>query len=1017
MNRKPFFVVLTVFGLIANIACLHGHRLCAQAAVSFNRDVRPILASKCFVCHGRDEEHRQAGLRLDDRDEAITSGAITPGEPDESELIRRIFSDDPEEIMPPPHAETPLADTEKNLLRQWIAQGARYEIHWAFVPPQAPDIPEADTSGWARNAIDQFVLRKLLQNDLQPSPEADPYVLVRRVYLDLIGLPPSVEQADAFVNSTDPQAYTILVDSLLESPHYGERWARPWLDLARYSDTNGYEKDRPRTIWPYRDWVIRSLNDDMPFDQFSIEQIAGDMLPDATPDQIVATGFHRNTMLNEEGGIDPLEYRFLALVDRVATTGTVWMGLTIGCAQCHTHKYDPITHSDYYRLMALLDNADEPDFAIPDSETANRRKQIQQQINRLESKLALQFPPLDGSAPEIERRAENMKNELAKWIRVNKSKAARWSVIRPTEMKTNLPKLELLDDGSIFSSGDITKRDVFELTFDLNGLTRPVTALRLEALPDERLPAGGPGRTYYEGRKGDFFVSEVSAFVDGRAIEFAGASSSYGDAKAISQAVFDGDGSTGWQPGNRKGQRLQLVMNLRQPIERAKSLRIKILFERHYAASLGRFRFAVTSKENATANQLPDEIEKLLAEQDETSWPDNERMQVERYFLLTTPLLADARKEIDELNRKMPAYVETMVMQERPVDNRRITYRHHRGEYLSPKESVTPAVPAMFAATSPQHQPPTNRLELARWLVSDANPLAVRVAVNRAWRNIFGAGLVRTSGDFGVQSQIPTHPDLLDWLAVDFIQNGWSMKKLHRLIVTSATYRQSSNGSTELIALDPENRLLARGPRFRVTGEMVRDVMLKSSGLLATKMYGPGVRPPQPASVTALAYGAPKWTPSTGPDRYRRSIYTFSKRTAAFAAYTVFDAPTGENCTAVRNRSNTPLQALTVLNDEMYLEMAQALARKTVEKQFASVEEQVKFVFRRFLTRPPTASELNMLLDYYSQQKLRLDRGEIDAATIAGDELAASEQAASEQAALSMVCRAIMNLDETITKQ
>jgi hypothetical protein len=1009
-------LVIAVASSMAGMSCQLTGPLHAQTPVSFNRDVRPILASRCFVCHGQDEEDRQAGLRLDIRDEAVASGAIASGQPDDSELVYRIFSHDETEVMPPPDSGEPLDQADKELLKRWIREGARYEKHWAFVPPQMPAVPPVPEGSQAGNPIDHFVLRELGKRQLQAAPPADRYKLVRRLYLDLIGLPPGIAEADAFARSADPGAYEKLVDQLLESPRYGERWAQPWLDLARYADTNGYEKDRPRSIWPWRDWVIRALNDDMPFDRFTVEQLAGDMLPDATPEQIIATGFHRNTMLNEEGGIDPLEYRFLAMVDRVATTSLVWMGLTMDCAQCHSHKYDPVSHTDYYRFMALLNNADEPDYSIPDPDKLRARRQVEARICRLEESLASKFPAAEGQGSETERRAANLQREFSDWIAATRTVAADWSIIRPQHMETNLPRLEVLDDGSIFSTGDITKRDVFELIFDLQPGDLPISALRLEALPDDRLPAGGPGRTYYEGRKGDFFVSEVSAAADGVGLAFSGSSHSYGETDGETtpqenRAVFDGDGSTGWQPRDRKGQRLQLVLNLQKPIESAQQLRIKLLFERHYAVSLGRFRVSVTSQANAVANRLPARVEAILAADAESTWSDTERKQVMREFLLTTPLLAEAREELEELKKSLPFMTQTLVMQERPADHPRPAFRHHRGEFLSPREQVTPAIPDLFAAETSADRRPADRLQLARWLASEANPLVARVVVNRAWREFFGAGLVRTNGDFGVQSPPPTHPDLLDWLAVDFMQNGWSMKHLHRRIVTSATYRQDSAASPDLIQRDPQNRWLARGPRFRVSGEMLRDIILKASGLLSDKMYGPGVRPPQPASVTALAYGATPWTPSSGEDRYRRSIYTFRKRTAAFAAYTVFDAPSGESCVVRRNRSNTPLQALTILNDEMYQEMARALARKTIEQKFGTAADSARFIFRRLLTRPPDDSELEALVGYYQTQLSRLEQGELQADLIGGD-----QQAAPELAAWSMVARVVMNLDETITK-
>lgn len=985
----------------------------AEAPPSFDRDVRPLLATNCFPCHGPDEGERKAHLRLDVREVAVERKAIVPGDPTESELIRRIFSSDLDERMPPPEAGKTLSDEAKEILRRWVASGAKYERHWAFVPPARPPVPGVANSSWVRNPIDSFVLARLESAGLEPSPEADRYTLVRRLYLDLVGVPPTPEEADAFVREESAGAYESLVDRLLASPRYGERWARQWLDLARYSDTNGYEKDRPRTMWPYRDWVIRAINADMPFDRFTIEQIAGDMLPNATESQRIATGFHRNTMLNEEGGIDPLEFRFYAMVDRVATTGTVWLGLTTGCAQCHSHKYDPISHEEYYRLMALLDNADEPDLAVTDGDVLARRRALEERISRLEDDLEKKFPPREGEKDTPEARRENFERSYSTWLEKEKEGAIEWKVIRPRRLESNLPRLELLDDGSIFSSGDITKRDVFKLEFELDG-NAPVAALRLEVLPDDRLPAGGPGRAYYEGRKGDFFLSEVTARVGGDPVEFRSASVSYGkiaigSGSATGANVIDGDGSTGWSTAEREGEAHQLVLNLAEPLREAGTLEIDMLFERHFAASLGRFRFAASSPEvEAKASDIPVAIEDILV-RDEKSWSESERRELRRHYLRTAPELADARQPIDRLRAEMPALPHTLVLEERPPDNPRKTYRHHRGEYLSAREEVSPGVPAVFAPL-PEDQP-ANRLTFARWLVSDCNPLVARVTVNRAWRAFFGAGIVRTSGDFGTQSAPPSHPELLDWLACELPERGWSVKHIHRLIVTSSTYRQSARVSPELLARDPENRFVSRGPRHRLDAEIVRDAMLRASGLLTPEMYGPSVYPPQPASVTALAYGATTWNPSRGSERYRRSLYTFSKRTAPFAAYAVFDAPSGESCTARRDRSNTPLQALTVLNDEMFLEMARALARVVYESHRDSPTDCATQIFRRVLTRHPDEEELDLLLSYQKRQRARLEEGELDPPAICG-----SDDGNRELASWVMLARSVMNLDEAITK-
>lgn len=1015
MSRR-FACLGVLLSLVAAFASAPAAAEETDPEISFQREIQPLLARNCFACHGPDDESREAGLRLDRRASAIEAEAILPGKPDESPLIARVEADDPDLRMPPAEHGQPLGDEEQQVLRRWIAAGAKYEQHWAFLPPTQPPLPAVQRTDWPRNEVDRFVLARIEQAGMSPAPEADKYALVRRLYLDLIGLPPTIEEADAFVRSDDPRAYEKLVDELLKSPHYGERWAQVWLDLARYADTNGYEKDRPRSIWPYRDWVIRAINADMPYDQFTIEQLAGDMLPNATTEQRIATGFHRNTMLNEEGGIDPLEYRFYAMVDRVATTGTVWMGLTTGCAQCHSHKYDPISHTDYYRLLALLNNADEPDLLVPDASTLAERREIEGRIERLEHQLAERFPPApgagDGAGDVDERRKTNLRQKLDAFIATQAPRAADWQILRPAQLETNLPRLELLPDGSIFSTGDITKRDVFQLTFDLDR-DEPITAIRLEALPDDRLPARGPGRAYYEGRKGDFFLSEVSARVDGAPVKFKAGSHNYGkisigSGTAAAANVFDGDGSTGWSTAGREGEASQLVLILEKPLPARGKLELELLFERHFAASLGRFRLSATDRADAAASDLPVEIEGLLA-RDAEDWTAAERAAVQRHFLRTTPELAGARREIDALRRRLPQLPVTMVLRERPADNPRATHRHHRGEYLSPREAVDPGIPAVFAGLTAQ--PPKNRLQFARWLVSKGNPLAARVAVNRAWRAFFGAGLVRTSGDFGTQSEPPTHPGLLDWLAVDFMEHGWSLKRLHRQIVLSATYRQQSHAAPADLERDPGNRLLARGARFRVDAEILRDLMLAASGRLSKKMHGPSVFPPQPASVTGLAYGSFPWKTSPGEDRYRRSLYTFRKRTTPFAAYATFDAPSGEVCLARRDRSNTPLQALVLLNDEMFLDFARGLAELAMRETPAEPQSRARFIFRRVLTRPPTEHERQTLLDFYAAQRQRLVANELDAQKIVG-----RPTATADHAACVLLARAIMNLDEAVVR-
>jgi|UniRef100_UPI003782E918 hypothetical protein len=965
-------------------------------AVDFNRDVRPVLAQQCFTCHGMDDHGRKGKLRLDLSESAYGKGksgeiAIVPGKPDASEVVKRILSTDEDEVMPPPHTKKVMSDKDKATLKAWIAEGAKYEAHWAYSPPQPSKDPKA--------SIDHFIRERLEKEGLKPSAEADRYTLVRRVYLDLTGLPSTPAEADAFVNDKSPEAYEKLVDTLLASKHYGERWARRWLDLARYADTNGFEKDRPRQIWPYRDWVVKALNDDMPFDQFSIKQIAGDMLPNATPEDLIATGFHRNTMLNEEGGIDPNEYRFYAMVDRVGVTGTAWMGLTLNCCQCHTHKYDPILHTDYYSVMALLNNADEPLYHIPTPDIKAQQKAHAAKIAQLEADLPKKFP--GGEAA--------MQSRLAGWIEGESKRASKWQIIRPTTMKTTMPHLEQQPDGFILGSGDISKSDVYDL--NLKAPIKGVTALRIEVASHPSLPNDGPGLTNYEGPLGGFFLSELQAFQNGQRVPIARAEATNDEeedkindqaaakpkakAKAAAKprktnnasATLDAEMSSGWQVLGGYAQQHAAVFHFEQPVDLTSGFDLKMLFEKHFACPLGHFRISVTTSDHATATGHPFEVEAALAAKD-----SSKHEVLLRRFLETAPEMKQAAAPLLAARKNPPRGQPTLVMSERPATNPRATNRYHRGEYLSPKETVPPAVPA-FLPSLPKDAP-ANRLTFAKWLFAPENPLTARVTVNRQWQAFFGRGLVKSLEDFGYQSEPPSHPELLDWLAVEFVKQGWSMKKLHRLIVTSATYKQSSRITPELAQRDTENILLARGARFRLDAEIIRDSALKAAGVLSPKMGGPGVYPPQPASITSEGtYGKFEWKTSEGEDRYRRSLYTFIKRTAPFAMSTTFDAPTGEACLAKRDVSNSPLQALTLLNDQMFMEAAQAMA-KAVIAESPDDDSRVTNTFRRCLTRPPAADELTMLKTFLTKQRAQKLDGE---------------------ALWTAVCRAVLNLDEAIT--
>ncbi|HWB04841.1 MAG TPA: PSD1 and planctomycete cytochrome C domain-containing protein [Verrucomicrobiales bacterium] len=1186
MRRLPPFLLATAALLLAS------GPLVAQSPLpspppDFSRDVRPILSRYCFKCHGPDEGSRKASLRLDDRTVATApakSGAIAivPGKPADSELIKRTSSHDPDEIMPPPAAKLPISSEQVEILRRWIAAGAEYKEHWAFIAPKRPPVPDVPVDAFkaaSTTPIDRFVAARLAAGELPPSPPANAASLIRRVTLDLIGLPPKQDSLDSLLRAANQgagifeQYYESYVDSLLASPQYGERWARKWLDLARYADTNGYEKDRARQIWPWRDWVVRSLNADMPFDQFTVEQLAGDMLPGATAQQIIATGFHRNSMLNEEGGIDPLEFRFHAMTDRMAVTGATWLGLTLQCAQCHTHKFDPIQHREYYQMMAFLNNADEPDFAIRPADAARQEQDRAAKVKELIAALPDKWPaetiqwetakPLhvtaanetpkimeDGSVlfpakgpdkteyvleidpgaaefshlklealtdPSLPSKgpgrtphgnfvlteitvtagetavitsaqadaeqhqfpvgnafdenpntgwavdiggkrlnspktatfhfAKPLRGKLtvklgqhyggahtmgrvrlstgvsvakssprdatnrayAAWLEKERARSVAWTPVKPERAVSNSPLLTVLPDNSILGSGDITKADTYDLTFKTD-LTN-ITAIKLEVLPHESLPGRGPGMAFYEGPKGDFFMGEFQATSGGQPVKFASATDSYTKngfgSNAGSRQAFDGDPQTGWSTSGAEGKSNEAVFVFEKPLTPVDgALSLKLMFGRHYACSLGHFRIWFTTAPKAVASPVSTEIQSLLSKPD-ASLTQTEHDSLRTAFLLTTPELASARKEIDAL--KQPAsYQTTLVMRERPSNNPRPTFRRHRGEYTQPEEKVNPGVlsvlPPLPAGV------PNNRLSFARWLVSRENPLTARVVVNRQWAAFFGRGLVRTQEDFGYQGDLPTHPALLDWLAIEFMENGWSMKKLHRLIVMSATYRQSSLVKGRGAEVDAENLLLWRGPRHRLEAEQIRDSALAVTGLLSSKMGGPGVFPPQPAGVTTEGtYGPMQWTPATGEDRYRRSLYTFTKRTAPFAMSNTFDAPTGESCVARRDVSNTPLQSLTLLNDVMFMEAAQALA-KEVAPQPGTLEEKLRTVIRRILCRLPADDEITALATFFNAQQRRFSSHELDPVKTGGS------GADPVRAAWTLTIRALLNTDEFVSK-
>jgi mono/diheme cytochrome c family protein len=989
----------------------------AGKPVDFDKDIQPIFLTSCIVCHGSNAQ--RSNLRLDSRLAVLKGGlsgpAIVPGKSAESLLVRLIAGLEPDRLMP--LGGPPLSDEQIGLIRAWVDQGAPWPEktidepsletkHWAYRKPIRPQLPAVRQTSWPKNAIDYFVLARLEKEGLEPSPEADRTTLIRRVSLDLTGLPPSPEAVDAFLADKSPHAYENLVNRLLASPHYGERWARIWLDLARYADSHGYESDPFRVMWRYRDWVINALNCNMPFDQFTIEQIAGDMLPDATLDQKVASGFHRNTMWNMEGGVDPEQTRVETIVDRVNTTASVWLGTTLACTQCHNHKYDPFSQKEYYQFFAFFNNADEPEIEAPAAEQLRQRQKYQSEIAGLEA-------ILNASTPELE-------TAQARWEHEVDAKPVLWTDLDPVGfLSAGGATLTKLEDKSILVSGVNPENDTYTIVAhsDLKG----VTGIRLEALTHTALPGGGPGRD----PKGSFALSQLAAHLSPKKTPQ--------NTQAISFKAAFGENSN-------KGQTLQSLLENKadsqwsvDPGEAIASPSRSAFFENEETvgfdggmtltftlshrskrrdANLGRFRLWVTASPSPVS--LPDSIRKLLSVTPERRTA-SQKVELAAYYRSICPELQGVRNRIAELHKTEPKFPTAMVMQERGEP--RATHIHIRGNFLNQGEQVTPGVPAVLSPL-PQGQP-ANRLTLARWLVDESNPLVARVTVNRFWEQYFGRGLVATSEDFGTQGERPTHPELLDWLATEFVRQAWDNKAIHRLIVTSATYRQSSNVPSELASRDPANKLLARGPRFRLEAEMVRDVALAASGLLSPKLGGPSVFPPQPEGIWTQNYSEEKWVTDVGDDRYRRGLYTFWRRTAPYPSFLAFDAPTREFCAVRRPRTNTPLQALTTMNDPAFVEAAQALARRIVGQAGLDNRERMTYGFRLCVSRPPKQREEEALLALFEKELVKFSR-DVDAAVELAPPALGRRPAGTvvpELAAWTVVANVLLNLDETVTKE
>jgi hypothetical protein len=1036
-----------------------------ERTIDFQRDVQPIFAEHCYKCHG--PSNQEAGLRWDKKAAALKGGdhgaPLVPGNPEESLLIRAVNGGGEDVARMPKKAE-PLSTDQIETLKLWVAQGAPWpgdssaeegspKDHWAFKPPARPAVPAVAQKDWPRTPIDRFILARLEKEGLAPSPDASRTTLLRRLHLDLTGLPPTVGEVDAFLADQSADAPARAAARLLNSPHYGERWGRHWLDAARYADSDGFEKDKPRFIWNYRDWVVSAFNRDLPYDRFIVHQLAGDQAPERDEETLVATGFLRNSMHNEEGGVDPEQFRMDALFDRMDAIGKSVLGLTVQCAQCHTHKFDPISHEEYYRMFAFLSNDHESSTVAYSAGEQRVRSDILRQTRDLEALLRHTHP--------------DWEERMAEWEASVQDNQPEWQVVHSENAGDNGERFYYYGDGSIRAASYAPTK--WTARFKGTNNLPSIGAFRLEQLTDPNLPCNGPGRSL----KGMSALSEFNVEAVDAAnptnkanVKFVKATADFANDEKPLEAEFDdrsgkkrtygpiehaidGKDDTAWGidagPGLRNQPR-KAVFIPEKPIAFTNGVILTFLLKQNHGGwnsddnqnhNLGRFRLSVSSDTNAVADPLPSNVREIL------NIPARERTPAQTaavfsYWRTTAPEFAEANRRIAALWKEHPEGASTLTMAARqgqgPNEERKPARIFRRGDWLKPGKEVTHGVPAVL------HPLPEgaddSRLTFARWLVDRRSPTAARVAVNRIWQTYFGTGLLETPEDFGVRAPEVSHPDLLDWLAVEFMNPQtlapgeyrsdlvpWSQKHIHRLIVNSAVYRQSSKVSPELLEKDPFNRLLARAPRLRVEGEIVRDVALSASGLLNPELGGPSVMPPAPEFLfqPPASYGPKVWNEATGPDRYRRALYTFRYRSLPYPVLQTFDAPNGDFSCVRRMRSNTPLQALVSLNETLFHEAAQALARRTLEHG-GTDEERLTHAFRSCVARLPTNEEMAELKSLLLKQKSYLGEGWVNASELATGKSDAPKTlprkaTPTELAAYTVVARVLLNLDETITKE
>jgi hypothetical protein len=1012
-------ISLAVISLAASFA--PGAEVSIPEKPEYNRDVRPILADACFRCHGFDKNTRDGGRRLDLREGALSENdgirAIVPGKLEDSDLHTRIHSSDRDEIMPPPKANKQLSAREKAILDRWIEQGAEYQEHWAYIAPKRPTPPTAanpDGKSSSGNSADAFILARQQQLGLKRVGEADRATLYRRLSFDLLGLPPKPEEVGAFVNDKSPDAYEKLVDRLLASPHYGERMAVWWLDLVRYADSIGYHSDNPRNVWPYRDYVIRAFNDDMHFDRFTIEQVAGDLLPNPTQAQKVASAYNRLILTTEEGGAQPKQYEAKYVTDRVKSIGTTWLAQTYMCAECHDHKYDPFTTRDFYALGAFFGDIKEdsvgrrePGMLAPSPEQEATMKENDARVAALQMKLDTNTPELEAAQRE--------------WEKANTPRNENWKALHPTSASgENAAKLTVVEDQSITpESNPISDTYKVELV-----LPAGTTAVRLDVLANKGLPAGGPGRA----SNGNFVLSEFQIEHDNNPLKISTATATFEQPEFGANLTIDGKkgaGDKGWAVHGNIGKDASAYFELAEPI--VQDTPVVVLMSQNAGGNhtIGKFRLSATNDAKpirAPFSKVPADIASILKTPREQR--DAKMLQkLAAHFRGIAPQLDPVRKDFAEAKKVREAFINSIgrcLVSESMPTPRKVRVLP-RGDWMNESGDVMqPATPGYLpGAPKPAEGKRLTRLDLANWLISRQNPLTARVFVNRLWKLFYGMGLSKTVDDLGTQGELPANQALLDWLACEFMDSGWDVKHMVRLMVTSSSYRLASTATKEMLAQDPFNREMARGGRWRLDAEFVRDNALTISGLITHQVGGPSVKPYQPAGYWEnLNFPAREWDNDKDRNQWRRGLYTWWQRSYLQPSLLAFDASTREECTSDRPRSNIPQQALALLNDPTYVEASRAFATRIIREGGASISDKCGWAFRQATGRTASEDERQVLTGLYDQHLAQYTQ-DLDAAKkfiATGYTPVPTGIAPAELAAWTSVARAILNLHETITR-